>query len=103
MTKLSLACGLALSAALAACSSVPKAAPTATAASAGTTVTTTTASTTPKLVCEDAAQMGTHMQSHICLTPEQAEQRHKDSQQVVQELKSRVNANAPAAGAQPPA
>ncbi|HEY1772308.1 MAG TPA: hypothetical protein VGH91_03835 [Gammaproteobacteria bacterium] len=90
MTKLSLACGLALSAALAACSSVPRAAPTATAAPAAGTAVATTASTTPKLVCEDTNQIGSHMQSHICLTPEQVEQRQKDSRQAAQDLQNRA-------------
>jgi hypothetical protein len=96
MTKLSLACGLALSAALAACSTTPPAAPMASmAAPAGSTAAApaaaTTASTTksPKLVCEDANQMGSHMQQHICLTPEQVAERHKQSQQAAQDFQNR--------------
>ena len=91
MTKLSLACGLALSAALAACSSVPGTAQTATAAPAGTTAAATpVASTTPKLVCEDSDQMGSHFSQRICLTPEQVEQRRKDSRQAAQDMQQRA-------------
>ena len=100
MTKLSLACGLALSAALAAYSSVPKADPTATAATTAAPVSATTAapagttaakvSKTPKLVCEESEQMGSHFSQHICLTPEQVAQRRKDSQQAARDLQSRA-------------
>jgi pectin methylesterase-like acyl-CoA thioesterase len=93
MTKLSLACGLALSAALAACSTTPPAAPmastTAPAASTAAAITTATATKGPKLVCEDANQMGSHMQQHICLTPEQVAERHKESQQAAQDFQNR--------------
>ena len=89
MTKLSLACGLALSVALTACSSVPKEASTATASTSGTAAP-ATGSTTPKLVCDDSDQMGSHFKQHICLTPEQVEQRRKDSQQAAQDLQQRA-------------
>ncbi|HEX4300797.1 MAG TPA: hypothetical protein VH327_07990 [Gammaproteobacteria bacterium] len=102
MTKLSLACGLVLSAALAACSTTPPASQTATtAAPVATTATTTASAKGPKLVCEDSNQMGSHMQQHICLTPEQVAQRHKDSQQAAQDMQNR--AHAVSADGKPPA
>lgn len=101
MTKLFLACGLALSAALAACSSAPPAAPTATTASGATTTAPTTASTKPKLVCDDSDQMGSHFSHPICLTPEQVEQRQKDSRQAAQDMQQR--AQAVSADGKPPA
>jgi invasion protein IalB len=102
MMKLSLACGLALSAAVAAYTSI--AAPTATtaAAPAGATVAPAAATaspkpaTAPKLVCESVNEMGSHMKKRVCLTPEQMAQRHKDSQQAAQDFQNRphpVNAN----------
>ena len=107
MMKLSLACGLALSALLAACSSAPThsqlgtaaapsaavapaapAAPAATAApAAGTAV--ATASTKIKLVCDDTNQTGSHMITRICLTPEQMEARRKAAQQAAQDAQLR--------------
>lgn len=90
MTKLSLACGLALSAALAACASTPhsNAATTTAAPAAGTSV--AAASTKPpKLICEDSTQMGSHFKQRICLTPEQVEQRRKEAQQAAFDFQNR--------------
>ena len=101
MTKLSLACGLALSVALAACSTTPPAgqtttgstsAPAASTAPAATTAASATPAKGPKLVCEDSSQMGSHFKSHICLTPEQMAQRRKDSQQAAQDMQNRAHA-----------
>lgn len=94
MTKLSLACGLTLSAALAACSSTPPAGQTATgstSAPAATTAASTASTRGPKLVCEDTSQMGSHFSQHICLTPEQVAQRRKDSQQAAQDFQNRAH------------
>lgn len=91
MMKLPLACGSILWTVLAACSSVPKAAPVAAAGVAGTAAAhAIAASTTPKLVCEDTSQIGSHMQAHICLTPEQVAQRQKDSQEAARDLQNRA-------------
>lgn len=87
MMKLSLACGLALSALLVACSSAPTqsqpAATTTAAPAAGTAV--ATASAKLKLVCDDTNQTGSHMMTRICLTPEQMEARRKAAQQAAQQ------------------
>lgn len=95
MTKLSFACGLALSTVVAAWSSAPLADSTAPAAPAGTAVapagtSATTASKTPKLVCENISEAGSHMKKRVCLTPEQMEQRHRDSQRAAQDLQQRA-------------
>lgn len=91
MTKLTLACGLALSAALAACSSAPPTASTASAAPAATTAAATAkVSSKPKLVCDDSDQMGSHFSHPICLTPEQVAQRQRDSQQAAQDMQQRA-------------
>lgn len=104
MTKLSLACGLALSAALATYSSVLLADTTAAAATAAAPAAATTAApadttaaaaakkSKPKLVCEEADQMGSHFSQHICMTPEQMAQRRKDSQRAAQDLQQRAQA-----------
>lgn len=104
MTKLPLACGLALSAAIAVHASVSLADPAATTAAAPVAATVAPAAATaaskapatPKLVCESVNEMGSHMKKRVCLTPEQMAQRHKDSQQAAQDLQNRatpVNAN----------
>ena len=97
MTKLSFACGLAL--ATAAWSSMPQAAPAATTAAAPAAATSApaastaaAASKTPKLVCESVSEAGSHMKKRVCLTPEQMEQRHKDSQQAARDLQNRAQA-----------
>lgn len=95
MTKLSLACGLALSVALAACSTTPPASQSttgSTSAPAATTAATTASTKSPKLVCEDSTQMGSHFKQHICLTPEQVEQRRKEAQQAAQDFQNRGQA-----------
>jgi hypothetical protein len=102
--KLSLACGLALSAAIAAYSSLPMAAPTDSTAAAPAAATVAPAAATapakpaaaPKLVCESVSEAGSHMKKRVCLTPEQMAQRHKESQQAAQDFQNRphpVNAN----------
>lgn len=81
MTKLSLACSLALSVALAACSSAPPAASNANDTPATNAATPAKASSKPKLACgDDTDQMGSHFAHPICLSPEQVEQREKDAQ-----------------------
>ena len=110
MTKLSLTCGLVLT--LAACASnpstpapaaavsAPTGAPAATTAPAAGTPT-AAVSTKPKLICDDTSQMGSHMMTRICLTPEQAEARRKAAQQAAFEAQNKakpLNAN----GAAPP-
>jgi hypothetical protein len=94
MTKLSLACGVALSVALVACSSTPPAGQSATGstpAPAATTAASTASTKGPKLVCEDSSQMGSHFKSHICLTPEQVEARRKEAQQAAQDFQNRAH------------
>jgi len=81
MTKLSFACGLALSAVLAACASAPHNSPAAaSAAPAAGTTTVAAAGDKPKLVCEDSTQIGSHFKQRICMTPEEAEARRKAAQ-----------------------
>jgi len=93
MTKLSLACGLVLSAALTACASAPQDSPrTATAAPGAGTAIAAASGTRPKLVCEDSNQIGSHMAAHICLTPEQVEARRKEAQQAAQDFQNRPHA-----------
>jgi hypothetical protein len=98
MTKLSFACGLALSTVVAAWSSVLMAAPAATTTAVAAAATAVPAaataaskpSATPKLVCESVSESGSHMKKRICLTPEQMEQRHKDSQQAARDMQQRA-------------
>lgn len=93
MTKLSFTCGLALSTVVAAWSSVLMAAPAATTAAAPASATAPSkAAATPKLVCESVSESGSHMKKRVCMTPEQMEQRHKDSQQAARDLQQRAQA-----------
>jgi hypothetical protein len=79
MTTLSLACGLAVLAALVACSSVPKAASTGDAA-VPSVASRVAAARAQGLVCDDDNMTGSHMTQRLCLTPEEAKQRHQASQ-----------------------
>lgn len=98
MTKLSFACGLALSTVVAAWSSIlmadTPAAPAGTAAAAApaapAAATAAPKAATPKLVCESVSESGSHMKKRVCLTPEQMEQRHKDSQQAARDMQQRA-------------
>lgn len=98
MTKLSFACGLALSTVVAAWSSMLMAdtpaasAGTAAAAAPAAATAAPKAAATPKLVCESVSEAGSHMKKRVCLTPEQMEQRHKDSQQAARDMQSRAQA-----------
>jgi hypothetical protein len=100
MTKISFACGLALSTVVAAWSSMLMAAPAATTAVAAATAAAAPAgataapkvAATPKLVCESISEAGSHMKKRVCLTPEQMEQRHKDSQQAARDMQQRAQA-----------
>lgn len=86
MSKLLMTCGLVM--ALTACatsqpaSTASSGASTAPAAQSGAAP--ATAVTKPKLVCEDTAQMGSHFQQRVCMTPEQAEARRKAAQAAMQ-------------------
>jgi hypothetical protein len=44
------------------------------------------------LVCETTSDTGSHMRHRVCLTPEQIEQRHRDSQRAAQDLQNRGEA-----------
>jgi len=100
MTKLSIACGLALATVVAAWSSTLMAAPAATTAAAPAAATAAPAAATaapkpaatPKLVCESVSESGSHMKKRVCMTPEQMEQRHKDSQQAARDMQQRAQA-----------
>ena len=101
MTKLSFACGLALSTVVAGWSSMLMAAPaaataaapaSATSVPAGATAPSKAAAATPKLICESVSESGSHMKKRVCLTPEQMEQRHKDSQQAARDMQQRAQA-----------
>lgn len=88
MSKLLMTCGLVM--ALTACatsqpaSTASSGASTAPAAQSGAAP--ATAVTKPKLVCEDTAQMGSHFQQRVCMTPEQAEARRKAAQATMQNM-----------------
>ena len=90
MTKLTLACGLALSLSLMACASTSKpAASAATAApAAGTSASTAQASTKPKLVCEETKPLGSNLPQRICMTPEEAAARQKAAQDKMRNMQS---------------
>ncbi|MFI4920378.1 MAG: hypothetical protein ACHQAZ_01920 [Gammaproteobacteria bacterium] len=93
MSKLLMTCGLVV--ALTACASSqpsPSASSSASGASGQASATATpaaqsgtaTAVAKPKLICEDTAQMGSHFQQRVCMTPEQAEARRKAAQAAMQ-------------------
>lgn len=93
MSKLLMTCGLVV--ALTACASSqpsPSASSSASGASGQASATaapaaqsgTATAVAKPKLICEDTAQMGSHFQQRVCMTPEQAEARRKAAQAAMQ-------------------
>lgn len=94
MTKLTLACGLALSLSLMACASTPKpaAAPAASgttaAPAAGTATATAQASTKPKLVCEESKPLGSLIPQRICMTPEEAAARQKAAQDKMRNIQN---------------
>jgi|SRR5579859_7313584 len=88
MTKLTLACGLALSLSLLACASTPK--PVASSAATGTpaagTATAEVAAAKPKLICEEQKPLGSLLPQRICLTPEEAAQRRKAAQEKMRQI-----------------
>lgn len=92
MTKLTLACGLALSLSLMACASTPK--PAAAPAASGTTAApaagtaTAQASTKPKLVCEESKPLGSLIPQRICMTPEEAAARQRAAQDKMRNLQN---------------
>ena len=91
MTKMNLACALALSLAMVACASTPKqtAASGATAAPAGsTTAVAQAAPAKPKLICEEQKPLGSLLPQRICLTPEEAAARQKASQEKMREIQN---------------
>lgn len=92
MTKLLMTCGLLT--VLAACATSQPAPSAAATPQAATTASATPAAQTgaapvaaapakPKLVCEDTAQMGSHFQQRVCMTPEQMEARRKAAQEAM--------------------
>lgn len=89
MTKLTLACGLALCLSLMACASTPKsaAAGSATATPANGTAT-AQASTKPKLICEESKPLGSLLPQRVCMTPEEAAQRQKASQENMRNMQN---------------
>jgi len=99
MTKLTLACGLALSLSLLACASTPTpAAPSAaTGAPAAGTAAAQAAATKPKLVCEESKPLGSLLPQRICMTPEEADQRRKAAQEKVRQIQDQ-SAVGPGAG-----
>jgi len=92
MTKLALACGLAVT--LMACASNPQspapvAAPAGASAApaAGTSNTTAQAAPAkPKLVCEEQKPLGSLLPQRICMTPEEAAARKKAAQDKVRQM-----------------
>lgn len=91
MTKLTLACGLALSLSLMACASTPKpaaasASGTTAAPAAGTS--TAQASTKPKLICEETKPLGSNLPQRICMTPEEAAARQKAAQDKMRNIQN---------------
>lgn len=93
MTKLTLACGLALSLSLMACASTSKpaaatsgASSTTAAPAAGTS--TAQASTKPKLICEETKPLGSNLPQRICMTPEEAAARQKAAQDKMRNLQN---------------
>ncbi|HSN18894.1 MAG TPA: hypothetical protein VLV87_11890 [Gammaproteobacteria bacterium] len=86
MTKLTLACGLALSLSLMACASTSN--PTSAAPAAGTSAATAQASTKPKLVCEETKPLGSNLPQRICMTPEEAAQRQRAAQDRMRQLQN---------------
>lgn len=92
MTKLTLACGLALSLSLMACASAPKTAtvPVASGTSAAPAAGTATAqaSTKPKLICEESKPLGSLLPQRICMTPEEAAARKTAAQNAMRNLQS---------------
>ena len=79
MTRMLIASGLILSAVLAACSSVPKAASTG-ATALPSVAARVTAARKQGMVCDDDSLTGSHLTQRLCLSPEEAEERHKASQ-----------------------
>jgi hypothetical protein len=91
MTKLTLACGLALTLAIAACASEPKQTAGATAAPGGSTAATATAQAAPakpKLVCEEEKPLGSLLPQRICMTPEEAATRQKAAQDKMRNIQN---------------
>ena len=91
MTKLTLACGLALSLSLMACASTPQPATAVPAASGSTAVptagtSTAQTSTKPKLICEEDKPLGSLLPQRICMTPEEAAARQRAAQQKMRDI-----------------
>ena len=91
MTKLTLACGLALSLSLLACASNPQqtasGAATPTPADSSSTATAQASEPAkPKLVCEESKPLGSLLPQRICMTPEEAAARQRAAQQKMREM-----------------
>lgn len=116
MTKLLMTCGLLVT--LSACatsqpSPMAAAAPAAPAVSAAPAATSAPAAETatavatavnpqqPKLVCEDSQQIGSHLHSRVCLTPEQVEARKKAAQDMMLNSHNSMCASQNCAGGPP--
>ena len=96
MTKLTLACGLALSLSLMACASTPQPATAVPAASGSTAVptagtSTAQTSTKPKLICEEDKPLGSLLPQRICMTPEEAAARQKAAQDKMRNIQNSSN------------
>jgi len=98
MTKLTLACGLALSLSLMACASTPKPDAVTAAPAAGTaTAIAQAAPAKPKLICEEEKPLGSLLPQRICMTPEEAAQRQKAAQEKMRQIQD-SSAVGPGAG-----
>ena len=94
MTKLTLACGLALSLSLMACASTPKpaaavpAATGSTAAPAAGTSSAQASASKPKLICEESKPLGSLLPQRICMTPEEAAARQRAAQEKMRDIQN---------------